>query len=89
MENEKGRGNGSKRGFCEISSVWIKCLQVQVSILPALGFEIHVVSQQSKENVILILLREDVFCFFHVLRDLYCDFYSTLHINFITSEVFY
>lgn len=62
MEKEKGRGNCSKRGFCEISSVWIKCLQV--SILPALGFEIHVVSQQSKENVILILLQEDVFCFF-------------------------
>lgn len=53
------------------------------------GFEIHVVSQQSKENVILILPQEDVFCFFHVLRDLYCDFYSTPHINFITSEIFY
>lgn len=34
---EKGRGNFSKRGFCEISSVRIKCLQVQVSILQCSG----------------------------------------------------
>lgn len=61
MDGE-GRGNCSKRGFCEISSVQIKCLQV--SILPALGLEIHVIPQQNKENVILILLQEDVFCFF-------------------------
>ncbi len=51
-----------------------------------LGLEINAVSQQNKEK---ILLNFAAICFFHVLRDLYCDFYSTLHINFTTSEIFY
>lgn len=53
----------------------------------ALGLEMHAVAQQNKENVLLILLQEGVL-FFLVLRDLYCDSYRTLHINFRTSQIF-